>query len=335
MQQTMKTILLKSRPRGLPVPDNFEFVEKAIPRPQDGQALVRLRYFSVDPYMRNRMNDVKSYIKPYALNEPLSGDAIGEVIESESEILKPGDTVTGIFPWQEYAVVKADRLRKIKNDDFVPLTTHLGVLGLTGLTAYFGMLDIGRPKAGETVVVSGAAGAVGQVAGQIAKIKGARVVGIAGSAQKVAYLRDELGFDAAINYKEHRNIRRPLRQDCPNGVDIYFDNVGGEISDNVIYMLNDYARIVLCGQIALYNSSRIEMGPRLNAQFIIHRVRMEGFIVYDYASRYPEAIAKLSQWIKEGRIRYSENVIQGFDNMIDAFLGLFNGENTGKQVVKV
>ena len=334
MPQTMKAIVLKSRPRGLPTPDNFELVAMNIPRLQDGEVLVRLWYFSVDPYMRNRMNDVKSYIEPYALNEPLSGDAIGEVIESKSEALKPGDTVTGIFPWQEYAVKNASSIRKIESNN-LPITAHLGILGLTGLTAYFGMLDIGRPKKGETVVISGAAGAVGQVAGQIAKIKGCKVIGIAGSKQKIDYLQNNLGFDGAVNYKEHRNIRRPLRNACPEGVDIYFDNVGGEISDNVIYMLNDHARIVLCGQIALYNSPRIEMGPRLNAQFIIHRVRMEGFIVYDYASRYSEAIGRLSQWMKEGRLQYSENIVEGFENMIEALLGLFKGKNLGKQLVKV
>jgi len=330
----IRTIKLKSRPRGLPTTDNFELVEMDMPMAQAGEVLVRLTYFSVDPYMRNRMNDVKSYIEPYALNEPLSGDAIGEVIESKSEALLPGDMVTGIFPWQEYAVKKASSLRKIESN-VLPITAHLGILGLTGLTAYFGMLDIGCPEKGETVVVSGAAGAVGQVAGQIAKIKGCKVIGIAGSKQKVDYLQNNLGFDAAINYKEHRNIRRPLRSVCPKGVDIYFDNVGGEISDNVIYMLNDHARIVLCGQIALYNSSRIEVGPRLNAQFIIHRVRMEGFIVYDYASRYSEAISRLSRWMKEGRLQYSENIVEGFDNIIDAFLGLFKGKNLGKQLVKV
>ncbi|HGY56311.1 MAG TPA: NADP-dependent oxidoreductase [Caldithrix abyssi] len=334
MQETTQAILLKSRPRGLPTKDNFEFVKLEMPRPQDGEALIRPRYFSVDPYMRNRMNDVKSYIEPYTLNEPLSGDAIGEVIESKTEALKPGDTVAGIFPWQDYVVLAGNKLRKIETGD-MPLTAHLGVLGLTGLTAYFGLLDIGQPKKGETVVVSGAAGAVGQVAGQIAKIKGCRVVGIAGSVPKVSYLKEELGFDEAINYKEQRNIRRPLRRACPDGVDVYFDNVGGEISDNVMYMLNDYARIVLCGQIALYNASRIEMGPRLNAQLIIHRVRMEGFIVYDYAPRYPEAVAQLSRWIKEGQVKYSEHIVHGFDRMIEAFLELFSGENLGKQLVAV
>jgi len=335
MAQKMKAVLLVKRPRGLPAADHFEFVEKDIPQPRKGEVLVRLRYFSVDPYMRNRMNDVKSYIEPYALGQPLTGDAIGEVLSSGTDRFKAGDMVAGIFPWQEYAAMPPTGLRKIEPEDKIPLTANLGVLGLTGLTAYFGMLDIGQPKPGETVVVSGAAGAVGQVAGQIAGMKGCRVVGIAGSERKTAFLQNELGFDAAINYKEHRNIRRPLRSACPEGVDVYFDNVGGEISDNVIYMLNDYARIVLCGQIAQYNSSRIETGPRLIAQFIIHRVRMQGFIVYDYASRYGEASRRLKQWIKEDRLKYSEHIVKGFDNMIEAFLGLFSGENLGKQLVEV
>ena len=330
-----RKIILKSRPTGELTPDIFDIIDEGIPAAGDGDVLLKAKYFSVDPYMRNRMNDAKSYVEPYKLNEALSGDAIAEVVESNSDKIKIGDIVTAELPWQEYSVIKAEKLRKINTEKDVQVTAHLGILGLTGLTAYFGMLDIGEPKSGETAVISGAAGAVGSIAGQIGKFKGCKVVGIAGSELKVNYLKNELHFDEAINYKEFKNIRKPLKRACPDGVDIYFDNVGGDISDSVMYMLNDHSRIIMCGQISLYNQNRISMGPRLNAQLIIKRAKMQGFIVYDYAKQFSEAQKQLSNWIKEGKLKYRENIVVGFDNITDALIGLFRGDNLGKQLVSV
>ena len=256
-------------------------------------------------------------------------------METKSDQLNVGDLVVGNLPWQEYATIKSKRVEKILADEAIPSTAYLSVLGLTGLTAYFGLLDIGEPRSGETVVISAAAGAVGSVAGQIARIKGCKVIGIAGGEKKCSYLKNDLLFDETIDYKKAPNIRKELRKICPQKVDIYFDNVGGDISDGVFYMLNNKARIVLCGQISLYNKNRLSMGPRLYPQFLIHRVKMQGFIVYDYAIKFSEAQNQLKHWIVDGTIKYNENIIEGFENLPAAFLGLFTGENIGKQLVKV
>jgi NADPH-dependent curcumin reductase CurA len=329
-----RQILLVSRPKGMPEKDNFMFKEAPIPQIGPDQVLIRTLYLSVDPYMRGRMSDRKSYIPPFPLNEVITGGIVGEVIESRSDELSEGDIVIGNLGWQEYNAADAAKVRKI-DPELAPITTALGVLGMPGLTAYFGLLDIGQPKAGETVVVSGAAGAVGMTVGQIAKIKGARVVGIAGSEEKIKYLKEELDFDAAINYKTTENIKQALSEACPNGVDVYFDNVGGEISDAVLSLLNHGARIPLCGQIALYNLEKPDMGPRIQSQLLINSALMKGFIVSDYAKQFKEGIVELSKWVQEGKIKYTENIVEGFDNTIDAFLGLFTGENLGKQIVKV
>jgi hypothetical protein len=296
--------------------------------------LIQTLYLSVDPYMRGRMSDRKSYVPPYELNGVVGGGAVGRVLQSKSPSYREGDIVLGNYGWQRYAVASADQLQKV-NPELAPITTALGVLGMPGLTAYFGLLDIGQPKEGETVVVSGAAGAVGMTVGQIAKIKGCRVVGIAGSDEKTAYLVQELGFDAAINYKTTTDLREDLKAACPNGVDIYFDNVGGTVSDAVMTMLNYQARIPLCGQIALYNLEKPDVGPRMQTQLLITSSLMKGFIVRDYASRFEEGISQLAQWVREGRLKYKENIVEGFENTIKAFLGLFTGENLGKQLVKV
>jgi hypothetical protein len=284
--------------------------------------------------MRNRMNDVKSYIEPYMLNQPITSDAVGVVLESRSTDFTPGDMVAGVFPWQTYVRIPGRNLYRIRHTDISP-TLYLGLLGLTGLTAYFGLLDIGKPVSGETVVISGAAGAVGSVAGQIARIKGCHTIGIAGSDEKCELLTGKLGFGEAINYKSGPNIRKPLRSACPAGVDVYFDNVGGEISDSVMFFLNDFARIVLCGQISLYNSNRLSVGPRLLAQMVIHRVLMQGFIVYDYRTRFEEARDQLYQWLKAGQLINHESISEGFESLPHALAGLFNGQNTGKQIVQV
>ncbi|WP_163529959.1 NADP-dependent oxidoreductase [Halobacillus ihumii] len=327
-------ILLSKRPEGMPTEENFEFKNTAVLAPENGQVLVRTIYLSVDPYMRGRMSDAKSYAEPYKLNEMISGGIIGEVVQSRSDQLSVGDKVIGMLGWQHYNVIEASGVRKV-DDTIAPLSSYLSVLGMTGLTAYFGLLDIGNPQEGETVVVSGAAGAVGMIVGQIAKIKGARVVGIAGSDNKTAFLEKELGFDKAVNYKTAGNINDSLKQACPNGVDVYFDNVGGEISDAVMSLLNDFARIPLCGAISSYNRTDGDIGPRIQPNLIKSRSLIKGFIIGDYSDRFDEGIQTLAKWVSEGNLKYEENIVEGFENVPQAFLGLFKGENLGKQLVKV
>ncbi|GIP28924.1 putative NADP-dependent oxidoreductase YfmJ [Paenibacillus sp. J23TS9] len=335
MQQlTNRSIALKTRPVGMPTDQNFEYREAPVHEPKEGQVVVRTSYLSVDPYMRGRMSDAKSYIEPFALNEVISGGIVGEVVESKSDLIKTGDKVIGMLGWQLYNVVDAKLVRKV-DDSIAPLSAYLSVLGLTGLTAYFGLLDIGQPKAGETVVVSGAAGSVGMFVGQIAKIKGARAVGIAGTDEKCEYLLKELGFDAAINYKTTKDLGKALEEACPNGVDVYFDNVGGSVSDAVMNLLNDYARIPLCGAISSYNSTDGDMGPRIQSKIIKTRSLMKGFVLGDYASRQQEGLTELGKWLSEGKLKYEETIIDGFDHVIDAFLQLFQGTNLGKMLVKV
>ncbi|OAB44813.1 NADP-dependent oxidoreductase [Paenibacillus glacialis] len=333
-QLTNKQILLATRPVGMPTEQNFEFKEIPVAEAQDGQVVVRTLYLSVDPYMRGRMSDAKSYIPPYNLNEVIVGGIVGEIVESNSDLFKAGDKVIGMLGWQLYNTVDAMTLRQI-DESIAPVSAYLSVLGLTGLTAYFGLLDIGQPKEGETVVVSGAAGSVGMFVGQIAKIMGARVVGIAGTNEKCDYLKNELGFDAAINYKTTDNIGAALEQACPNGVDVYFDNVGGEISDAVMNLLNDYARIPLCGAISSYNRTDGDMGPRILTKMIKTRSLMKGFVLGDYADRQLEGLQELGKWLSEGKLKYEETIVDGFDNAIDAFLQLFQGANIGKMLVKV
>lgn len=328
-----KQIALISRPVGMPTEANFEFSEAPVEELLEGQVVVRTIYLSVDPYMRGRMNDSKSYVPPFKLGEALNGGVVGEIIDSKSDAFKAGDKVTGILGWRLYNVVDAAAVRLV-DETAAPLSAYLSILGLTGLTAYFGLLDIGQPKAGETVVVSGAAGAVGMAVGQIAKIKGARVVGIAGSDEKVRLLTEELGFDAAINYKT-ASLSEALEQACPSGVDVYFDNVGGAISDAVMELLNDYARIPICGAISSYNSTDGDIGPRVHTKLIKTRSLMKGFVLSDYNSRLGEGMQALGQWLGEGKLQYEETIVDGFDQVPAAFLALFQGKNTGKMLVKV
>lgn len=329
-----KQITLASRPQGMPSVENFTLVEAAIPQLAEGQALIRTIYLSVDPYMRGRMNDSKSYVPPYPVGEVIRGGSVGVIIESQIADLQEGDFVVGQWGWESYSIATADQVRKLDHN-LAPISTALGVLGMTGLTAYFGLLDIGQPKDGETVVVSGAAGAVGIIVGQIAKIKGARVVGIAGSDEKKKYLMSVLGFDAVINYKTSTNMQTELAKACPDGVDVYFDNVGGNISDAVLSLLNKGARIPICGQISLYNLEKSDVGPRIQGQLLTKSALMKGFIVGDYASRFQEGLMQLTQWVSENKLKYAENVVEGFENTPQAFIGLFSGENLGKQLVKV
>ncbi|KQL49995.1 alcohol dehydrogenase [Brevibacillus choshinensis] len=328
-----RQILLAKRPAGMPTEENFSFVETAVPKLQAGQLLVNTLYLSVDPYMRGRMNDRKTYVPPYALNEMITGGVVGQVEESLAEGFVPGDIVLGNFGWALYNVAAAASVKKV-NPDLAPISTALGVLGMPGLTAYYGLLDIGQPKEGETVVVSGAAGAVGMLVGQIAKIKGARAVGIAGSDEKINYLVEELGFDAAVNYKKG-DLRQQLKEACPSGVDIYFDNVGGTVSDAVLSLINKGTRIPLCGRISLYNLEQADIGPRIQTQLLINSALMQGFIVSNYAEQAEEGLNQMAQWLKEGKINYTETITEGFDNIPKAFLGLFCGENTGKQLIKI
>ncbi len=334
MPRTNKQVTLAVRPSGMPKESDFKLIEMPVPQAGPGEILVRVLYLSVDPYMRGRMNDVKSYAPPVQIGEVMGGGAVGKVIASENAQFAAGDFVEGMFGWQQYASSNAKGVRKL-DPALAPVSTALGILGIPGLTAYFGLLDIGKPRAGETVVVSGAAGAVGSVAGQIAKIKGCRVVGIAGNDQKVAWLRDELGFDAAFNYKTTQDYAAKLHELCPDGVDVYFDNVGGAITDAVFRQINVGARIVVCGQIAQYCAEKPETGPRLLSHLIVKQARAEGFLVFQFASRYAEGLKQMAEWLKQGKLKYREQFVDGIENAPRAFIGMLQGENTGKQLVRV
>ncbi len=331
----MKTqeIVLASRPKGMPTKNNFEFRESDVPSLKDGEVHLKGLYYSVDPYMRGRMNEGKSYVPPFKVGEPIEGAVIAEVVDSKSPNFKEGDKVQARLPWKKEMVAKGEHLQKI-DDSMAPASYYLSILGMTGLTAYFGLLDIGKPKPGETVVVSGAAGAVGSVVGQIAKIKGCRVVGIAGSDAKIKMLKEKFGFDEAINYKTNEDIKGAIAEACPDKVDIYFDNVGGPISDAVVANINFHARIALCGQISLYNATETPKGPRLQPMLLTRSVLMQGFIVGNYSDRFPEGIKQLAEWVKEGKLTFEETIVDGFDKLPEAFLGLFHGDNKGKMVVK-
>ncbi len=330
---TTTQIILASRPKGLPTADNFKMEEVELPALHDGEVLVEGMYYSVDPYMRGRMNDAKSYTPPFETGKPLSGGVVAKVIESKSGDFKSGDVITGHLPWRKQMIAAQKDIRKI-DTTIAPASYYLGILGMTGLTAYFGLMHIGKPKAGETVVVSGAAGAVGTVVGQLAAIKGCYVVGIAGTDEKVKLLKDEFGFDDAINYKTTPDIKKAIADACPKGVDVYFDNVGGEISDAVISNINFHARIPLCGQISLYNSTETPMGPRLQPMLLTRSVLMQGFIVSNFESEFAEGIKQLATWVKEGKLKSTETIEHGFEKLPQALLGLFKGDNTGKMIVK-
>jgi len=328
-----KEIRFASRPAGLPTLDNFQTVDTDVRQLNEGEVLVRTLYISVDPYLRGRMRPGRSYVPPFEIGEVITSGAVGEVVESRSPQFQTGDIVTGMMGWRLYNVMKAAELRKIDTRVF-PVTTALGVLGIPGLTAYFGLLDIGQPKEGETVVVSGAAGAVGMTVCQIAKLKECRVVGIAGSDEKNQYLTQELGLDAAINYKKG-DVATALKEACPKGVDVYFDNVGGEVSDAVLPLVHHGARIVICGQISLYNLDKPDIGPRPQPYLLVNSALMKGFIITEYAPRFPEGVMQLAQWVAAGKLKYAETIVEGFENTPHAFIGLFSGENLGKQIVKV
>ena len=324
---------LAARPSGWPVPEDFALVEAPVQAPAGGQILVRNEYLSVDPYMRGRMNDVKSYAPPFRLGAVMDGGAVGRVVASEAEGFAVGDAVLHGLGWREYATL--DAAKAVKVDDSLPLQSYLGVLGMTGLTAYAGLLEVGGFKEGDAVFVSGAAGAVGSVVGQIAKLRGASlVVGSAGSDEKVRRLTEELGFDAAFNYKEGP-VAEQLARVAPDGIDVYFDNVGGEHLEAAIGALRLKGRAVLCGAIAQYNETGWPVGPRNLALAIGKRLRLEGMLVGDHYALQPQFVAEVGGWLADGKLVFEETVVEGFDRTVEAFLGLLRGENTGKMLVRL
>nr|WP_205797767.1 NADP-dependent oxidoreductase [Micromonospora sp. CMU55-4] len=328
-----REIHLASRPQGWPTAENFRLVTTEVPTPGPGQVVVRNRFMSVDPYMRGRMNDVKSYVPPFALDAPLDGGAIGEVVAGEAGGVKPGDTVLHGLGWREYALVDAKGARKI-DPDLAPVTAHLGVLGMTGLTAYAGLLDVAAMKPGETVFVSGAAGAVGSMVGQIAKLRGAgRVIGSAGSAAKVERLT-ALGFDAAFDYHDGP-VSKQLRAAAPDGVDVYFDNVGGDHLEAAIGAMNVHGRAAICGMIAQYNATESPAAPRNLALVIGKRLTLRGFLVSDHGHLREQFVQEVAGWLREGRLSYDETIVDGIEQAPEAFLGLLRGENLGKMLVRL
>ena len=322
---------LARRPVGLVQRSDFEYTEAPVGQPSDGEVLVKILYLSLDPAMRGWMNEGKSYIPPVGIGEVMRAGGVGRVIISRDPSVGVGDHVVGVLGVQEYAVAKAKQLTKV-DPKRAPLPVYLGTLGMPGMTAYFGLLEVGRPKEGDTVVVSGAAGAVGQVVGQIAKIKGCRVVGIAGGQDKCDYLRS-IGFDAAIDYK-HEDVKAALRQHCPKGVHVYFDNVGGEILDAALSQLAMHARIVICGAISQYNEAKMK-GPSNYMSLLVNRASMTGMVVFDYASRYAEAAREMAAWMATGQLKSREDIVEGLATFPETLLKLFKGENTGKLVLKV
>ena len=326
-----RRVTLESRPVGFPTEEDFTVDEVEVGEPGHGEVLVRSLWVSVDPYQRGRMSTVKSYAKGLELGDVVTAQALGEVVSSQDPRYSPGDLVVGQLGWQDYAIARGGALRRVP--EFLdPPTLVMHAVGMTGFTAYFGLLDVGQPKPGDTVVVSGAAGAVGQIVGQIAKIAGCRTVGIAGGPEKCKECQLH-GYDVGIDYKGD-DLRAALKDACPDGVDVYFDNVGGAVSQNVISRLNVGARIAICGQISQYNLERPEPTFHPGA-LIVYRARMQGFLVTDYVHRYEEAGMRLARWVAEGKIRWTEHVTEGLENAPKAFIGMLNGENRGKTLVKV
>jgi len=333
-----RQIQLASRPQGEPSVDNFKLVEVSLPALAEGQVLVRNHFLSLDPYMRGRMNDGKSYAQPQPLNEVMIGGTVGEVVDSKNANFKPGDKVVGMGGWQEYQLVDATQRGVLQKVDttHVPLSAYLGAVGMPGVTGWYGLVKIIDPKPGETVVVSSASGAVGSAVGQLAKVRGARAVGIAGGADKCRYLIEELGFDECIDYKEHKDVKSlsaALKAACPKGIDGYFENVGGMILDAVLLRANAFSRVAMCGMISGYNGEPIPMSaPQL---ILVNRMKIEGFIVSEHMEVWPEALKELGSLVATGKLKYRETVAEGIAAAPEAFLGLLKGKNFGKQLVKL
>lgn len=324
---------LASRPVGLPKRGDWTYTEEPAGEPGAGELLVKVLYISLDPAMRGWMNEGKSYIPPVEIGKVMRAAGVGRVIASQHPGFAPGDHVAGAFGVQELAISNGKGIVKV-DPALAPLPVYLGALGVPGMTAYFGLLDVGRPEAGQTVVVSGAAGAVGMVVGQIAKLQGCRAVGIAGGAEKCRYLVEELGFDAAIDYKAE-DVKTSLREHCPQGIDVYFDNVGGDVLDAALTRLARGARVVICGAISQYNRTAPVQGPANYLALLVQRASMTGMVVFDYAGRYPEATRAIAGWIAAGKLKTREEVVEGLETFPDSLLKLFHGENTGKLVLAV
>ncbi|MGH6711221.1 MAG: NADP-dependent oxidoreductase [Bradyrhizobium sp.] len=329
-----RQVILKSRPADIPQAGDFEIIESDLPDLRDGQILVQSHFLSVEPAMRGWVSNVANYSEPVRIGDVMRSFAAGEVLQSMHADFKPGDKVMGMFGWQEFSVVEpAAVTRRIREDD-LPLSLSLGVTGLNGITAYFGLLDVGQPRSGDTVVISTAAGAVGSAVGQIAKLSGCRTVGIAGGPEKVAQCRERFGYDEAIDYKGD-NLESALAKTCPRGVDVYFDNTGGAISDVVLRHLAVGARVVICGTASVSSWNPWPLGPRAERHLLVKRARMQGFVIFDYAPRFEEAVVRLAQWIRDGRLRYSEDILEGIEHAPGAIAGLYRGENIGKRLIRI
>lgn len=329
-----RQVRLKARPTGIPDASHFEIADGPLPQPQKGQVLVRNIYLSVEPAMRGWVNAAANYSEPVAIGAVMRSLATGRVEASRHPDFRPGDLITGWFGWQDYAAVDAKAIdRKIVDTD-LPMSTSLGVLGLNGITAYFGLLEIGQPKTGEAVVVSTAAGSVGSCVGQIAKLKGCRTIGIAGGPEKVRQCSEEFGFDAAIDYKSG-GLDAALAAACPRGIDVYFDNTAGAISDTVHRNLSVGARVVICGTASIASWDPLPQGPRIERYLLTKRARMQGFVVLDFKARYLEALTALAQWVREGRIRYREDILEGIEQAPGSIAGLYRGENLGKRLIRI
>jgi NADPH-dependent curcumin reductase CurA len=332
-----RRIVLASRPKGEPDEDNFRMETADIPEPKEGQVLLRTLYLSLDPYMRGRMSAAPSYAPPVEVGQTMEGGTISEVVESRSDQLKSGDVVLSYSGWQEYALADPNKIQKI-DATVAPLTTRLGVLGMPGMTAYTGLLNIGQPKPGETVVVAAAAGPVGSAVGQIAKIKGCRAVGIAGGRQKCDLVVKELGFDACVDHRG-ANFDSELKASCPKGIDVYFENVGGRVLQAVLPLLNGFARVPVCGLIAWYNMAELPPGPDhlpvLMSSILVKRLTLRGFIVSDFAAQQNEFVSDMSKWLRDGKVKYREDVVDGLQNAVEAFKGMLRGKNFGKLLVRV
>jgi NADPH-dependent curcumin reductase CurA len=329
-----RQVLLKARPNGIPQAEHFEIVERPLPVPADGQVLVRNRYLSVEPAMRGWVSAVGNYSEPVPLGSVMRAMAAGEIVDSRHPDWRAGDLVTGMFGWQDVAAVDPQVIQNRVTGSDLPLSAWLGVLGLNGLTAYFGLLEAGQPKAGETVVVSTAAGSVGSCVGQIAKITGCRTVGIAGGGAKVALCRDAFGYDAAVDYKSDA-FDAELEAATPSGIDVYFDNTSGRISDAVLKRLTIGARVVICGTASVASWDPIPLGPRVERHLLVKRARMQGFLVFDYAARYAEGLAALEGWVRDGRVAYREDILDGIEHAPGAIAGLYRGENLGRRLIRL
>ena len=325
------TILLNKRPVGRPELSDFKTITEDKPVINSGEILLKTSYISVDPYLRGRMSDAKSYAEPFELNKPMVSGIIAEIVESQNEKFKVGQVVSGMLAWKEFQKSSGEGLRVVDTSE-VEESVYLGALGMTGMTAFLGLTEIGKPKKGETIIISGAAGAVGSIVGQIGKILGCRVVGIAGTDEKVNMLKSQFGFDEGINYNTTENMSEAIKKACPDGVDVYFDNVGGEISDAVLYNINRFARMIICGAISSYNETETVKGLSVQPFLVKNSALMQGFILGNYAEKFPEATSQLLEWFKEGKIKSEETVVEGFENIPQAFIDLFDGKNKGKMV---